>query len=503
LKALAFFFVRAIQVLGASGTNPDFIGLTSILRIFCFCLLVRRKKPQESRRRVITAEAKTKDMDMSNEAQEDSAPKASAPHRRPFKFTDPWMRNVKLPAGKRELYKSEVLERGCSLHAVIGKHKKAWYGSVYQDGKTVQTLLGNWPELNAVQARDKARELFKNPQRREREKAAGSVAEVVKAYVLANVRDEDGKDLIITAREVIRRFDRYVLPSWAHKRFAAIVRSDTALLLAKIKGEAQRAAVWQTLNALYTWQSQFMHDDWKAPISDTSKPKGARKRQRVLSKDELPIVWQAAGECGEFGRFTKFLFYCAQRRTKVLQMRWSDLKGNEWHIPRADGEKGVPPILRLPPAAMKLIEAQKTCTAYRGDPGDRIWHCRALSKGKKRLDAKVAALDTEGVMKGRWILHDCRRSSRTMMRQIKAKVRYASGQVLKNEDGSDRERRLISTLIAEAVLGHAIRVTSTQDTYEVDLDYTDEIGDALVILANHIAQIVGEKVPLVGLSQVA
>jgi integrase len=398
--------------------------------------------------------------------------KAPAPRKRPFKFSDPFMRDVKLPPGKRELYKSETLERGVSLRAVIGKNKKTWYASIFQDGKTVQTPIGNWPELHVKDARDACRDWYKNQDRREHEKKVGTVADVVANFLEARI---DGR--VLTAREVRRKFEKIILPAWGDWPFAAIKRADTATLLSKIPGDAMANSVWTVLSSLFVYQQDFMPEGWQPPISRSMKRKGLKPRQRTLSLDELKIVWQACDELGEFGRFVKFLFYCAQRRTTALEMQWTQLKGDEWHTSRQDRQKGVPAVIKLPAAAMALIEAQKDCTAYRGDPRGRIWHCRALSKGKARLDAKIAALDTEGVMKGRWTLHDCRRSSRTYLGRIK----------------DVHGRALVLPHVAEACLGHKLKLTATQDTYDVN-DYQEEIGQALELLAAYIAKVTGENV---------
>jgi hypothetical protein len=46
------------------------------------------------------------------------------------------------------------------------------------------------------------------------------------------------------------------------------------------------------------------------------------------------------------------------------------------------------------------------------------------------------------------------------------------------------------------ILGHAVRTSSVEGVYSVNplASYTTEIGDALALLANHIAQLIGDNV---------
>jgi hypothetical protein len=191
----------------------------------------------------------------------------------------------------------------------------------------------------------------------------------------------------------------------------------------------------------------------------------------------LKIVWDACLQpqndptsgYAQFLRYTRFLFFVPSRSRKILNMRRRDLKGDYWHVPRKDREKGTPAVIKLPAAAMALIEAQKDCQPYRGAGDDRIWHCRALSKFKKRLDAQIAALDSEGTMKGRWTLHDARRSARSYMGRIK------------DAEG----RAAILPHIAELCLGHKLKLTATEHVYDTNT-YETEVGEALALLATYI-----------------
>lgn len=71
----------------------------------------------------------------------------------------------------------------------------------------------------------------------------------------------------------------------------------------------------------------------------TAIPRASREtaRERVLSDDELAILWRAADQLDEPWRpMIKLLMLTGQRRGEVAGMRWEelDLPGRAWHLPK-------------------------------------------------------------------------------------------------------------------------------------------------------------------------
>jgi integrase len=376
---------------------------------------------------------------------------------------------------ERQWYLSEKLEDGLSLRMVIGfGGTKKWSAATYaKDGRTIQTAIGTFPELNCKQARDKAREIFRDPQRREREKKAGTFGKVSRDWFEAKI----GGRGLRSEGEIQRRLDKYVLPDWEQRPFASIHKADVSELLnqvqkqalqgpRKARGAVQADGVLTTLRAIFTWQADFMHDTWMPPISDSMKRSERKKRQRKLDDAELKAVWTAAKDGSEFGRFIRFLTLIPCRSRKVLAMNWSDVKDDTWVIPRQAREKGAPSFIRLPKLAIDLLAEQAKLTKGKGD---RVWKCVALSRHKRDFDRRCPIVH--------WVLHDLRRVARSRM----GKLKDAEG------------RTAILPFVCEAALGHTLKITEVQDTYDVN-DYADEVSDALVLYANEVAQVVGENV---------
>ena len=145
-----------------------------------------------------------------------------------------------------------------------------------------------------------------------------------------------------------------------------------------------------------------------------------RARERVLTDEEIRAVWNNA--TGAYGRLVRFLLLTAQRREKVATMRWDDIDANVWTIPTEEREKGNASELLLPEEAMEILGERGEGLVFPGRDGKQI---SGWSKYKRRLD-KVSGVQD-------WVLHDLRRTSRSLM-----------------------SRAGVPSEHAERVLGHAI-----------------------------------------------
>jgi integrase len=184
-----------------------------------------------------------------------------------------------------------------------------------------------------------------------------------------------------------------------------------------------------------------------------------RARERILADPELRAVWTVADGQGRFGAIVKMALLTAQRRQKIASMRWSDVSlDGTWNVPAEDREKGTAGALALPPAAFAIVQAQP----HMGDnpfvfAGRGQSAFNGFSKSKAAFDAKLPPMPP-------WILHDLRRTARSLM-----------------------ARTGVRPDVAEQVLGHKIPgVAGVYNRHQ----YRDEKADALRRLAALIAEIV-------------
>ena len=180
-----------------------------------------------------------------------------------------------------------------------------------------------------------------------------------------------------------------------------------------------------------------------------------------LSDDELRTIWHGAD--GTFGDIIKIALLTAQRREKVMTMRWQEVTADgEWTIPTNKREKRTGGTLMLPKAAIEIINARPrlASNAY-VFPGRASGHFNGASPCKRVLDRKLPEMPG-------WTLHDLRRTARSLM-----------------------SRAGVRPDIAERVMGHAIAgVEAVYDRHE----YRAEKADALRRLAALIETIVNPPV---------
>lgn len=270
-----------------------------------------------------------------------------------------------------------------------------------------------------------------------------------------------------TAREVRRQFDRYLRPHFGSRPFREIRRRDVVALLDSVadeRGPVMADRCLATMSKLFTWQ-QARDDEFVNPIVRGMRrvPQSQMRRDRTLDHKELRAVWRAADNSATFGAFVQVALLTAQRREKVLTMRWTDIHEGIWRIRCEPREKGNAGQLLLPRLALAIIRSQPMVVGssyvFTGRGAGPI---NGLSKCKARLDADAAAL--LGREMPEWRVHDLRRTARTLMSEIR-----------------------VPRDIAERVLGHAI--PGVEGIYDRH-DWMDEKADALDRLARHITSII-------------
>jgi integrase len=284
------------------------------------------------------------------------------------------------------------------------------------------------------------------------------------ADIVANWRERHvEKNGLRSQSEIVRLLDRHVLPHWRHREFTAIKRSDIAALLDEVEddhGARQADYCLNIVRSVMNWYAART-DNYNPPIVRGMRRQSphAQARARVLADDEIGKVWKAAEANGTFGAIVRIALLTAQRRAKVVTMKWSDISPEgEWIIPQEPREKDSAGSLVLPPIALDVIRAQPCLGdnpfVFAGR-GDRP--VNGFSKLKRRFDARLSGVAP-------WTLHDLRRTARSLM-----------------------SRAGVSSDHAERVMGHAI--AGVEGVYDRHA-YKGEKADALQRLAMLIDGIV-------------
>jgi integrase len=320
--------------------------------------------------------------------------------------------------------------------------------------KQVWIKIGNADAMTIEEAREKAREAIARIRSGQCVTQLKTFQEVAEQYQKRHVAAKG----VRTAAEIDRCLKKYILPHWGASDFASIRKSDIAALLDQVEdnhGPRMADVCLTIIRAIANWYAT-RHDDYAPPVMRGMR-RSHTKRARILDDDELRAIWTTAD--GDFGNICKIALLTAQRREKIIAMRWQDITlDGEWTIPTSAREKGSGGTLVLPKAAMQIITARPRLTSNPYVfPGRGAGHFNGTSPGKRALDRKLQEMP-------RWTLHDLRRTARSLM-----------------------SRAGVRPDIAERVMGHAIRgVEAVYDRHS----YRDEKGHALRQLASLIETIV-------------
>ena len=171
-----------------------------------------------------------------------------------------------------------------------------------------------------------------------------------------------------------------------------------------------------------------------SPCADIKPPSPENSRDRVLSDEELRLIWRACDVTGwPFGPLVRLLMLTGQRREEVAGMRWSevDLDRNLWTIPRERAKNNQAhevPLSSRAVAVLASIPKVDGPAAYLFTTTGRT-AVTGFSRAKGRLDAVIIrALQAEAAATGqnptevqplpRWTFHDLRRTAASGMARL-------------------------------------------------------------------------------------
>jgi integrase len=239
--------------------------------------------------------------------------------------------------------------------------RRSWVYFYRWQGRQRRLTLGPWPALGLAEAREGWREARKKLANGEEPTAAATVAADRFADVVADwlKRDQAGNRSFI---EVKRILEKEATPILGRLRIAEIGRRQILDLIDAIadRGAATLARRCHAhLHRLFRW-SVGRGLITSNPMADLPKPGAEVRRKRVLTSEELALLWQAALRIGwPMGSAIQLLLLTAARRDEIGDLRWAELNRTGDAI-RLQGERtknGEPHTIPLSSAAQSLINA--------------------------------------------------------------------------------------------------------------------------------------------------
>lgn len=318
---------------------------------------------------------------------------------------------------------------------------KSWAIRYRFGGTPKKYTIGRWPGIDLAAARELGRKaLFAvaegrdpgaerkeirravalNQGKAERDSIVNLVQTFIDRYAMANTRET-------TWKETERLLKKDVVPAWRGRRIQEITRADVIDLLDRIVDRGSPIAANRTLAAVRRMLAWCAERGMIAssPCHGVKPPSGEHSRDRVLSDDEVCVIWNAAEMMGyPYGPLTQLLMLTGQRRDEVAEMRWSeiDLTARTWTLPKERVKNAIAHQVPLSTMATAVLErlpriqshATYVFTAHGEKP------TTSFSRPKQRLDRLVAssAASMAAGPVGHWTFHDLRRTAATGMARL-------------------------------------------------------------------------------------
>jgi integrase len=391
----------------------------------------------------------------------------------PQAFSDPYVRRLKLAAGEQDRihWDPELPGFGVRLRST-----KATYLVQYRFQKATQReSLGDVRKLTLEEARKVARQFFAKIELgldpRAEKRKADAAAEAAKLTFKTVV------DLYLEAKErkmrpnTFKAAKVYFNVKWAplhRKPIGTLDRKTVAEQMRRIvaeHGPTSAARARSNLSALFAWAMKEGMVEANPVIGTNNPIEGKQGRDRVLTDDEVRIVWRNCQD-DDFGRIVRLLLLTACRRDEIGWLRRSeiDLAGGRLLLPAERTKPGRALEMPLVPTARTILETAPRRLGREFVFGGKGGGLGAWSWCKLALDARIAAAGAGALP--HWTLHDLRRTVRTGMSKIGVKPH-----------------------VAELVLNHVAHRSGVVGIYDHH-DYYPEIFAALAGWESHLLAIV-------------
>jgi integrase len=360
---------------------------------------------------------------------------------------------AKLKSGPKRVSIPDPELRGHYIRVNPSGAKSFWAVARNPSGKQTWKRIGE-PPMSIVDARKHAMKIIGA--------IRSTVADEIDHGSFESVSQQWFKRVVIknefrSERMISGLLKNHIVPAFAGMNFVDVRRKHVTALLDRMEDNQGARSADYALSIVKTicdWYA-MRDEDYSSPIVKGMGRRKKKDRERILKDREIAELWEATGL---FGNFTKFALLTAQRKEKIMEMRWSDVCNGVWEIQKGERQKGTGEVLPLPQAALGIVEDQRRINSASpfvfADPNGSP---RSKLARQKKIFEKAFPMP-------HWTIHDLRRTARSLM--AKAEV---------------------PTVHAELVMGHKQRgVIGIYDRH----DYLNEKAHALKALAGVIRDIV-------------
>lgn len=313
--------------------------------------------------------------------------------------------------------------------------KRTWAYLFRLSGRKWRYTIGEFPAVSLKEARricDRLRAeiaLGKNPQQQRIDDRMKDVLMVERVYEEFQRRHLKAK--LKSWTEVDRAIVKDFISRYAKRELQSITKLD--LLRVTDDVSARGAAIHA--NRLQQYVQRFFN--WcvamdylpSTPFAGMPKPSNERSRDRVLTLDELRMIYRAVSSLDNaHAAFVRLLILTGQRRSEIANLKWQEVFDGYLQLEAVrskNNHKIITPLTSLAGELLASMPANEGEFVFSTTGGSRP--IAGFSKLKRRLDELVEIDD--------WRFHDFRRSLATALEEHEVD-RFTVQCVLNHTDNS-------------------------------------------------------------------
>lgn len=353
------------------------------------------------------------------------------------RFTDKWLQSPGIVPTEGRAQFVDALCPGLQLRVTI-KGTRTFSVLVRPGGRAQRQTIGTYPRVTLAEARDRALETLRAADRgivgqgkRSLVREDLTLQQLVTAYVDRHLKPnarswENINAYFVGSKKRVSRI-HHLLP----RRVSEITKADVVKVVDAVmaEGKPQSAVnLLRYIKMLFNWAAD--RDLVPAnPFERIRPPARTRERDRILSDAEIAAVWHASFELMvPYGQMYRTFLLTGQRRSEVSTMRWNEITGDTWVIPREKVKKDRAHAVPL------TQTARDTLTSLPSYGADAFVFTTTGGESSSSNFAKVKQeIDRLSGTSG-WTIHDIRRTVRSKFAELRV-AREVARKVMNHEDG--------------------------------------------------------------------
>lgn len=381
-----------------------------------------------------------------------------------LKFTDQWLKALK-PNPDEEQHFGDVACKGLSLK-LTKKGVKSFSYTFRLGSKTGRVTLGQYPDLGLADARMHVEAMRKqvaagtdprHVKAEERSQRERTVTEMVTQFIERYAKPKNK-----SWRQAESNLRLYLVSALGTKPVSAVKRGDIHAILDQLIKEGKGPSANRALAHMRKFFGWLVERDYleHSPADHVKKPYAEKRRERVLSDQEIKAIWDASNFLSKpYRAWLRLSLLCGQREMETASIQRSKIEDGLWYLSSNETKNKRENVLPLSRQAMAVIEELMAEGGEYLLSSGRIGDVpiNGFSKAKVQLDRHSGVSE--------WRLHDLRASVATNLGKL----------------GYDR-------FTIKLVLNHKdTGVTAVYDRYT----YLDEKREALQKWADRLDDIIG------------